>query len=106
MKYYTAIITLIFFNIAAIVSLLYFGNGSSLIKEKNKKILIEINNEKERLKINELEYSLYTNYNYLEKIHKIYFDNNKSSLKVENRISINDLKNRKNFNIFKVSSNN
>ena len=75
MKYYTAIITLIFFNIAAIVSLLYFGNGSSLIKEENKKILIEINNEKERLKINELEYSLYTNYNYLEKIHKIYFDN-------------------------------
>ena len=106
MKYYTAITTLIFFNIIAIVSLLYFGNGTSLIKEENKKILIEINNEKERLKINELEYSLYTNYNYLEKIHKIYFDNNKSPLKVENRVSINDLKNRKNFNIFKVSSNN
>ena len=68
MKYYTAIITLSFFNIVAIVSLLYFGNGSSLIKEKNKKILIEINKLKikmieleAQIKINEIEFAYHTN---------------------------------------------
>ena len=45
--------------------------------------------------INEIEYSLYNNYNYLQKMQKIYFENTKDiKSDLQKRISFYDFKNK------------
>ena len=85
MKYFSAILTLIFLNLAALTLVLYYGNKAKIIEEENKLISLDIKKNQEQLKINEVEFSLYHNYIYLKKLQKIYF-------KVENEIADQDVK--------------
>tara|TARA_B100001750_G_scaffold219370_1_gene206201 strand:- start:189 stop:506 length:318 start_codon:yes stop_codon:yes gene_type:complete len=104
MKYFSALTSLILLNIFAIVALLYFGTTSRFIEEENDKILAEIAKQQEQLKINEVEYSLYKNYNYLLKLQKLYFSENKVNLKGNNRLTLKNLDNSKIPSVFVVNS--
>ena len=105
MKYLTTIITLLVFNIFAVVALLYFGNSARFVEEENKKILVKISKYNEQLKINEAEYTLYHNFLYLKKLQKIYFDSGNQKFSSKNRISLNYFKNEELQNVYKISSN-
>ena len=92
MKYLTAITTLVFFNLFAIIALLYFGNNSRIIYEKNEKIKSDIDKLKKQLEINEIEYTVHNNYNYLKKIQKIYLENENLNFRNDSRLSLHDFK--------------
>ena len=55
------------------MSLLYLGNISLNITKENSKIEKKIIKINEQININEVEYNLYTNYEYIKKLHGIYF---------------------------------
>ena len=74
------------------MSLLYLGNISLNITKENSKIEKKIIKINEQININEVEYNLYTNYEYIKKLHGIYFNNNKSLLFSNNRINFEDFK--------------
>ena len=105
MKYLTTIITLIFLNIFAVISLLYFGDISRKIEKKNKQLILEISEYQEQLEINEVEFNLYNNYSYLKQLQNIYFDFETINLPGHNRISLKDFQNRELANVYKVNSN-
>ena len=103
MKYFTALSTLILFNILALVALLYFGNNSRLTEEENKKILSEISKQYDQLKINEVEYNVYNGYNYLSKLQRIYLDDKNINSNANNRLSLKDLENSKLKNVYIIN---
>ena len=58
---------------------------------------------KDQIDINEIEYNIFTNYNYLQKLNEIYFDKtNVNALK--NRIAFNDLKKQNIENFYTVGT--
>jgi len=97
--------TLIFLNIFAVISLLYFGDISRKIEKKNKKIILEISEYQEQLEINEVEFNLYNNYSYLKQLQNIYFDFETTNSPGHNRISLKYFQNRELTNVYKVNSN-
>ena len=97
--------TLIFLNIFAVISLLYFGDISRKIEKKNKKIILEISEYQEQLEINEVEFNLYNNYSYLKQLQNIYFDFETTNSLGHNRISLQDFQNRELTNVYKVQLN-
>ena len=101
MKYYSAIISLFGLSFFAIISLLYVSNISRNIEKQNFYLNQDIGHIVEQININEIEYSLYTNYEYLKKIQKIYF-NYSESKNLNNRISFNNFKNKNTDNLFNV----
>tara|TARA_B100000029_G_scaffold428378_1_gene438263 strand:+ start:1832 stop:2149 length:318 start_codon:yes stop_codon:yes gene_type:complete len=103
MKYLTALSTLIFLNIVALVALIYFGNSSRLIEEENKKILSKISKQYDQLKINEVEYNIYNGYNYLSKLQRIYLDEKNINSNANNRLSLEDLENSKLKNVYTIN---
>ena len=105
MKYFTTIMTLIFLNIFAVISLLYFGDISRKIEKKNKQLILEISEYQEQLEINEVEFNLYNNYSYLKQLQNIYFDFEIKNSLGQNRVSFKDFQNRELANVYKVNSN-
>ena len=103
MKYLTALSTLIFLNIVALVALIYFGNSSRLIEEKNTEILSKISKQYDQLKINEVEYNIYNGYNYLSKLQRIYLDEKNINSNANNRLSLEDLENSKLKNVYTIN---
>mgnify|MGYP006125685573 CR=1 FL=1 len=101
MKYYRTLISIFVLNILAIFFLLYFANISRQIENQNYKLTKEISYFENQININEIEYSLYNSYNYLEKLHKIYFNNFKSNNSVK-RISYYDFQNKNLQNLYNV----
>ena len=102
MKYYSTIFSFIVLNIIGVVSLLYLGNISLDLKKENSKIKNKIIQINEQININEVEYSLYTNYEYLNRLHQIYFDKEKTFSFYNNRLNFEDYM-KKNFeNVEKV----
>jgi len=97
--------TLIFLNIFAVISLLYFGDISRKIEKKNKQLILEISDYQEQLEINEVEFNLYNNYSYLKQLQNIYFDFETTNSPGHNRISLKDFQNRELTNVYKVNSN-
>jgi len=97
--------TLIFLNIFAVISLLYFGDISRKIEKKNKQLILEISEYQEQLEINEVEFNLYNNYSYLQQLQNIYFDFETTNSPGHNRISLKDFQNRELTNVYKVNSN-
>ena len=93
MKYYNTIISLFVLSIFLILLLLYFANITRKIEKKNYSLKKEINYIEDQLDINEIEYSLYNNYEYLVKLQKIYF-NESINIKDNQRISFDNLKNK------------
>jgi hypothetical protein len=93
MKYYSSIATLFFLSFLFILSLLYLGNISREFEKDNISLKKEISNITELVNINEIEFNLYNNYDYLKKLQKIYFTESANTL-LYNRISFNNFKNK------------
>tara|TARA_Y100001970_G_C13698978_1_gene586225 strand:+ start:148 stop:468 length:321 start_codon:yes stop_codon:yes gene_type:complete len=95
MKYQKAILSFFVLNIFSIIFLLYFANLTRDFEKQNYTLIGEIGDLKEQININEIEYSLYNNYNYLQKMQKIYFENTKDiKSDLQKRISFYDFKNK------------
>ena len=91
MKYLSTIITLIFLNLIIICGLLFTGNLSRSLEKQNNKISDNIKIINQQIKINEIEFNLYSNYSYLKKLNKIYINhNNISETSLINFIEINN----------------
>lgn len=103
MRYFTAILSLIFINIFAIATLLYFGSIARKIEKENvilKKNIFQLN---EKIIINEAEYSFHNNYFYLKKLQNIYFDYKHNEFQHHNkRISLKDLNIDEVTNVYKT----
>ena len=105
MKYFTAITTLLVFNIIAVISLLNFSNVSKKIEKENKLLEMEISKFNEQLKINEVEFNLHNQFSYLKKLQEIYLDNYILDLHESTRINLKDFEKKELKNIYMVSSN-
>ena len=105
MKYFSAILTLIFLNLAALTLVLYYGNKAKIIEEENKLISLDIKKNQEQLKINEVEFSLYHNYIYLKKLQKIYFKVENENKLTNSRLNLKDFVNQEQKNVFQTISN-
>ena len=70
MRYFSAIISLFGLSILAIICLLYFGNITRNIEKENYILQEKISNIKDQININEVEFSLYNSYEYLQKMQK------------------------------------
>ena len=104
MRYFSAIFSLIILNILAVLSLLYLGNVSRNIEKQNYALEKKINFINDQISINEIEFSLYNNYEYLKKLHKIYFDFEKFETFSNKRLSFNDIKKKKFEDIYTVGT--
>ena len=80
-------------NLLTVFSLLYLGNASRDIEKKNSELVHEIELLNEQIKINEIEYALYSNYTYLKKLQKIYFNADNLNMFENNRISFFEINN-------------
>ena len=101
MKYYSAIISLFTLSIFAIISLLYLGNITRKIQKENNILINNIHFIKDQININEIEYSLYNNYEYLQKMQKIYLTESNDEI-ISNRVSFKSLKNKNLENFYTV----
>ena len=91
MRYYSTIFSLIVLNILAVLSLLYLGNVSRNTEKQNYTLEKKINFLNDQISINEIELNLYTSYEYLKKLHKIYFDVKQFESFSNKRLSFNDI---------------
>ena len=104
MRYLSTIFSLIGLNILAVLSLLYLGNVSRIIEKQNYTLEKKINFINDQIRINEIEFSLYHNYGYLKKLHKVYFDGEQFESFSNKRLSFVDIQ-KKNFkNIYTVGT--
>ncbi|MDC0037213.1 hypothetical protein OAJ30_00895 [Alphaproteobacteria bacterium] len=91
MRYYSAIIFLFVSSIFSVLFLLYFANITRNIEKENFVLLSKIKKLEDQININEIEFSYYNSYEYLIKMHKIYFQiPDKKNL--NNRISFHNFK--------------
>jgi len=104
MRYFSAISSLIVLNILAVLFLLYLGNVSREIEKQNYTLEKKINFINDQIRTNEIEFSLYHNYGYLKKLHKVYFDGEQFESFSNKRLSFVDIQ-KKNFkNIYTVGT--
>ena len=89
-------------NVITVMSLLFFGNITRDIEKKNLEYEKKISKINEQININEIEYNLHNNYQYLKKLQKIYFDHNLPKETSYNRISIKDIERDNLESIYKV----
>jgi|TARA_B110000438_G_scaffold204558_1_gene196272 hypothetical protein len=101
MKYYSAIISLFFLSFISVMASLYLGNASSKIEKDTNLLQKEISLIRDQVNINEIEYNLFTSYDYLKKLQKIYFIENEIN-SLNNRVSFNDLQNTSIKNLYTV----
>ena len=91
MRYYSAIIFLFISSIFSMLLLLYFANITRNIEKENFFLLSKIKKLEDQININEIEYSYYNSYEYLNKLHKIYFEIPEEN-NLNNRISFHSFK--------------
>ena len=91
MRYYSTIIFLFVSSIFAVVLLLYFANITRNIEKENFVLLSKIKKLEDQININEIEFSYYNSYEYLIKMHKIYFEITDEK-NLNNRISFHNFK--------------
>ena len=91
MRYYSAIIFLFVSSIFAVLLLLYFANITRNIEKENFVLSSKIKKLEDQININEIELSYYNSYEYLIKMHKIYFEISEEK-NFNNRISFHDFK--------------
>jgi len=85
MIYYKTIISFFVLSAVSIILSLYFANLTRSVEKNNFFLKEKIIYIQDQININELEYSLYNNYKYLNKIQKIYFED---SNKINSNIKI------------------
>ena len=86
----------------SIILLLFLGNLYTEIEKDTSNLKEKIKFSKEQFHINQIEYSLVTNYAYLLKLKNIYFDDS-SIFFSENRITYNQINQNDLNNIYTVS---
>ena len=91
MRYYSAIIFLFVSSIFSVLLLLYFANITRNIEKENFVLSSKINKLEDQININEIEFSYYNSYEYLIKMHKIYFEITDEK-NLNNRISFHNFK--------------
>tara|TARA_B100000427_G_C15110875_1_gene421454 strand:- start:86 stop:400 length:315 start_codon:yes stop_codon:yes gene_type:complete len=91
MRYYSAIIFLFVSSIFSVLLLLYFANITRNIEKENFVLLSKIKKLEDQININEIEFSYYNSYEYLIKMHKIYFEITDEK-NLNNRISFHNFK--------------
>ena len=104
MRYFSAISSLILLNILTVLFLLYLGNVSRDIEKQNYTLEKKINFINDQISINEIEFSLYTNYEYLKKLHKIYFDFEKFETFSNKRLNFSDIQKENLENLYTVGT--
>jgi len=104
MRYISGISSLIVLNILTVFFLLYLGNVSREIEKQNYTLEKEINFINDQININEIEFSLYNNYEYLKKLHKIYFDVDQSESFFSKRLSFNYIQKKNLKNLYTVGT--
>jgi hypothetical protein len=104
MKYSTTTASLLLLSTILVLLLLYFGKLTRQIEKDNDIKISKINNLKELIKINELEYALHTNTDYLLKLKRIYFADNDEDEPIFNYIDLNDFKKKNIHQVFKAST--
>ena len=90
MKYFTAIATLLGFNLISVITLLYFSSIAKEIEKENKILEMQILKFSKQLKINEVEFTLHSQPSYLKKLQKIYFDTDNMDSFENTRINLID----------------
>ena len=101
MKYYSAIIFLFISSIFLMLLLLYFANITRNIEKENFVLLSKIKKLEDQININEIEFSYYNSYEYLIKMHKIYFEV-PDEQNLNNRISFHNFKKQNLENLYTV----
>tara|TARA_Y100000766_G_C18604708_1_gene458412 strand:- start:299 stop:613 length:315 start_codon:yes stop_codon:yes gene_type:complete len=91
MRYYSAIIFLFVSSIFSVLLLLYFANITRNIEKENFVLSSKIKKLEDQININEIEFSYYNSYEYLIKMHKIYFEITDEK-NLNNRISFHNFK--------------
>jgi len=105
MKYFSAIATLLGFNLVSVITLLYFSGISKEIEKENKILKMQILKFDKQLKMNEVEFILHSRPSYLKKLQKIYFDIENSDSFENTRIDLIDFEKKDLRNIYMVSAN-
>jgi hypothetical protein len=106
MKYYSLITGFFILSFLAIISLLYFANITRNLEKENLVLVNDIKYINDQININEIEFNLYTSYDYLKKMQKIYFEesdtfNSEYFLK-DNRVTFNKFINDYNKDLYTV----
>ena len=104
MRYLSAISSLVVLNILIVLSLLYFGNVTREIEKKNYTLDKKINFINDQININEIELSLYQNYEYIKKLQKIYFDSEQFESFSNNRLNLSYIQKKNLEKIYTVGS--
>ena len=73
MKYSKQIVFLLLINLIVVLLSIFSGNLTRKLEVTNHQIKLNIEKEIEQLQVNKIEYSFYSNSDYLRKLHNIYF---------------------------------
>ncbi len=97
MKYAKHIVFFLLINLIIVFLAIYLGNLTRKIEINNNVIKLNIQKQKNQLKVNKIEHSFYNNPNYLKKLHDIYFTYEEEELenKIVNLSNISILKENK-----------
>ena len=103
MKYYRTIIIFFILSFLTITTLFFLVNNFKKIEKENSLLKKQINFLNEQININEIEYSLLNNYDYLHNLHQIYFDS-EVELNLSNKvIDISELDKKNLENLYTIS---
>ena len=107
MKYHLTGFSLLFLSFATILLLLYFGGLTRQVEKDIDHLKSEIDNLKNIIQVNELEYVAHTSHSYLKKLEQLYLTNNYNLDENDqlNIISIHDFKANSIHKVFKVKGN-
>ena len=102
MKYITTTISFFILSLIAAILSLYFGSLTNKIEKNISDLNFKIKETEEKIKVNELEYTIHTNTDYLLKLKKIYLEELDVSSDIK-FVNIDDLKQKNIEQILNVS---
>ena len=101
MKYSKSIITIMTINILIAFVLIYIGHQTSNLEISNLSLKHKIDQKEQAININQIEFTLYNDNNYLKKLFSIY-ETDLEKTELSNIISLSEFSNFEKKEIFKV----
>ena len=101
MKYSKSIITIITINILIAFVLIYIGHKTRNLEISNSSLKHKIDQKEQAININQIEFTLYNDNNYLKKLFSIY-ETDLENTELSNIISLSEFSNFEKKGIFKV----